>query len=88
MVAFKNPKPVDFAPEADAPADARIREVAPDHDHPPVASPARELQEALHQSSFHSQEDRGRTRSNAMLLLTLVCVYAMAMLMMLGTLSA
>ena len=51
-------------------------------DHEPVASPAHNLQRALHEAGYRSEPFRPRQISNAMLFLTVVCVYALSMLMM------
>ena len=65
-----------------------LRAVAEDHGLAPVASPAHELQQALHDAGFRSQTFQQRPMSNAMLVLTLICVYALAMMMLLGSFSA
>ena len=57
-------------------------------EHEPIASPAHDLQRALHDAGYHSEPFRPRQMSNAMLVLTLICVYAISMLMLLGGLGA
>jgi hypothetical protein len=57
-------------------------------DHEPIASPAHDLQRALHDAGYHSEPFRPRQMSNAMLVLTLICVYALSMLMLLGSVGA
>ena len=54
----------------------------------PVASPAHDLQRALHAAGYRSEALRSRPMSNAMLVLTLVCVYALSALMLLNPFSA
>jgi hypothetical protein len=74
-----------------APSPARaesLRAVAEDHGLTPVTSPAHELQQALHDAGYRSQAFQQPPMSNAMLVLTLICVYALAMMMLLGSFSA
>jgi hypothetical protein len=78
-------------PSVPAPSAARaesLRAVAEDHGLTPVTSPAHELQQALHDAGYRSQAFQQRPMSNAMLVLTLICVYALAMMMLLGSFSA
>lgn len=53
----------------------------------PVASPAHDLQKALHEAGYYSEATQGRSLSNGMLVLTLVCVYALSMLMLFGSMT-
>lgn len=76
---------------APAPSPARaesLRAVVEDHGLTPVASPAHELQQALHDAGYRSQAFQQCPMSNTMLVLTLICVYALAMMMLLGSFSA
>ncbi len=63
-----------------------VRVAADDHD--PVASPAHDLQRVLHEAGYQAEAFRPRSMSNAMLVLSVVCVYALSMLMMFGGLTA
>jgi hypothetical protein len=81
QVAFDSSAKAKTSPES-------IRVVAEDHDIEPTVSPAHQLQQALHNAGYRSENFRERPMSNAMLVLTLVCVYALAMMMMLGTFTA
>ena len=54
----------------------------------PVASPAHDLQRALQDAGYRSEGFGFRPQSTAMLVLTLVCVYALSMLMLFGSLTA
>lgn len=88
MAALKKSKIVlESKPEAAVAADT-IRVVAQDHALEPIASPAHELQQALRDAGYRSEAFQDRPMSNAMLVLTLVCVYALAMMMLLGSISA
>lgn len=88
MAALKKSKiTLDSKAEAVASADL-IRAVAEDHALEPVASPAHDLQQALHNAGYRSEAFHERPMSNVMLVLSLVCVYALAMMMLLGSISA
>jgi|GEM_PF-956321 len=65
-----------------------IREIAEGDDVAPVESPVLELQQALQEAQFHSDKRHSRTMSNTMLVLSLICAYALAMMMMVGSLTA
>jgi hypothetical protein len=67
--------------------DAALWPVDPADDHTPVASPARGLQQALEATYAPVGRDR-RWLSIAMLILTLICVYAVAALALGGSLGA
>ena len=67
-------------------ASVALRPVSDEHE--PVASPAHDLQRVLHEAGYHSEPFRPRQMSNAMLGLTVVCVYALSMLMLMGSLAA
>lgn len=54
----------------------------------PVASPAHDLQKALVDAGYRPEGFSYRSQSNAMLVLTLVCVYALSMMMLFGSLTA
>ena len=54
----------------------------------PVSSPAHDLQKALHRAGYRPEIFGHRPQSNTMLVLTLVCVYALSMLMFFGSLTA
>jgi len=62
-----------------ATAAVALRPVSDDHE--PIASPAHDLQRTLHDAGYRSEPFRPRPMSNAMLFLTVVCVYALSMLM-------
>lgn len=85
MAAVKKSKVVRDTPAEAGMTPELVRAVAEDHGLEPVASPAHKLQKALHDAGFHSEGFRDRPMSNAMLVLSLICVYALAMMMMLGT---
>lgn len=76
-------KAVPIAPTAET-----VRAVADGQAVQPVASPAHKLQQALQEAGYRSEGFRARPMSNAMLVLTLVCVYALSMLMFFGSLTA
>lgn len=87
MAALKKP---EILAESDANTVASatsIRVVSEDHALEPVVSPTHELQQALRSAGYHSEGFRERPMSNAMFILTLVCVYALAMMMMMGSFS-
>ncbi|MGE3746354.1 MAG: hypothetical protein AB7G25_11720 [Sphingomonadaceae bacterium] len=65
-----------------------VRAVADRLDVKPVASPAHELQKALHDAGYRSNAFQARPLSNGMLVLTLICVYVMSMLMLFGSMAA
>lgn len=66
-----------------------VRVIADDHAVQPVASPAHKLQRALEQAGYRAEGGyRDRPMSNAMLVVTLICVYALSMLMFFGSLTA
>lgn len=88
MAAVKKSKVALKVSAKAAAAPESIRAVAEDHSLEPVASPAHDLQRALHDAGFHYEGFRERPMSNAMLVLTLICVYALAMMMMLGSFTA
>ncbi|MGE0773650.1 MAG: hypothetical protein AB7L36_01210 [Sphingomonadaceae bacterium] len=69
-------------------ATAEVRAVADGLDVKPVASPAHELQKALHEAGYRSDAFQARPLSNGMLVLTLICVYVMSMLMLFGSMAA
>lgn len=85
MAAVKKSKVVREVSSKVEAAPELVRVVAEDHGLDPVASPAHKLQKALRDAGFHSEGFRDRPMSNMMLVLSLICVYALAMLMMLGT---
>lgn len=69
--------------------DPVLRDVDNSAPHAPVASPALALQSALRDAGFETIGTRNQRRLGRMMLaLTMLCVYAIAMLMMTGPLSA
>jgi hypothetical protein len=88
MSALKKVRPnSQTSVNASAAADP-VRAVVDGHGADPVASPAHQLQQVLHDAGYRSEGFRERPMSNAMLVLSVICVYALAMLMMLGSLTA
>jgi hypothetical protein len=65
-----------------------VQAVADSHAIEPVPSPAHTLQQALHEAGYQSHSYRERPMSNTMLVLSLVCVYALSMLMFFGSITA
>jgi hypothetical protein len=71
-----------------APAAKPVRAIADGHAVEPVASPAHTLQKALHEAGYQPESYRERPMSNAMLVMTVICVYAVSMLMLYGSITA
>ncbi len=88
MSALKKTRPIPQVPiEAPVSTDT-VCAIVDGHGIEPVASPAHELQQVLHDAGYRSEAFREQSMSNAMLVLTLICVYALAMMMLLGSISA
>lgn len=89
MAALKKLKSDPQEMVAIVPAAETVRAIADGRSAQPVASPAHKLQQALQQAGYRSENGyRARPMSNVMLVLTLVCVYALSMLMFFGSLTA
>ena len=86
MAALKKikPQPQEVVEHA---ASSSVRAIADNQDIQPVVSPAHELQKALHEAGYRSEAYGYSPQSNVMLVLTLVCVYALSMLMFFGSLT-
>jgi len=82
MAALKKITPTPL-PEA-APA-VEVRVVTEAHAAEPIASPAHELQQVLRDAGYRTEGFRARPMSNAMLVLSLICVYALSMMMLFGS---
>ncbi len=88
MPALKKTKPVaEMQVKTVSPTDS-IRPVGEAHGRDPIASPARKLQQALHDAGYRSDAFQERPMSNVMLVLSVICVYALAMMMTMGAISA
>lgn len=88
MAALKKIKTQPQETTVEPVATGTVRAVAEGQAIAPVSSPAHDLQKALHEAGYRS-EGFGRTsQSNTMLVLTVVCVYALSMLMFFGSLTA
>lgn len=88
MAALKKVKTSSQTTVTTAPAAETVRAVADGLAVQPVASPAHKLQQALEQAGYRSEGYRNRPMSNTMLVLTLVCVYALSMMMFFGSITA
>lgn len=88
MAALKKVKSSPQVTVKAAPAAETVRAIADGHAVQPVASPAHKLQEALEQAGYRTEGYRDRPMSNAMLVLTIVCVYALSMMMFFGSVTA
>lgn len=71
-----------------APVAEPVRSIAEGQVIEPVASPAHSLQKALQDAGYQPDGYRERPMSNAMLVLTLVCVYTLSMMMFFGSFTA
>jgi hypothetical protein len=86
MTALKKTQPArSSAPKKAAP---EVRAVVDGLKVEPVASPAHDLQKALHEAGYYSEATPERSLSNGMMVLSLVCVYAISMLMLFGSMTA
>lgn len=88
MAALKKMKSSTQEIATAATAPDAVRPIADGHVAKPIASPAHKLQQALEDAGYRSEGYRERPMSNAMLVLSLICVYALSMLMFFGSLAA
>lgn len=87
MAALKKIKTQPQEAIVEAVATGTVRAVAEGQAIEPVASPAHDLQKALIDAGYRSEGFGHRPQSNTMLVLTLVCVYALSMMMFFGSLT-
>lgn len=85
MAALKKQKSSPKETVTSAAATETVRAVTDGHVVKPVASPAHKLQQALQEAGYRSEGYGARQMSNAMLVLSLICVYALSMLMFFGS---
>jgi hypothetical protein len=88
MAALNKPKSSPQKTVKASPMAEPVRAIGDGHAIEPVPSPAHTLQKALHEAGYQSEAYRERPMSNAMLVMTLICVYALSMLMFFGSITA